>query len=55
MLVKSFGSDPQAIFAGDPHVEVNCPRCGGIFKVTPDMVTQFIEALEKDERARGDG
>jgi redox-regulated HSP33 family molecular chaperone len=49
VLVSAFGSDPKAIFDGDAVVEVDCPRCGGVYKVDPPTLDAFLEARRADE------
>lgn len=49
VLVRAFGDDPQTIFAGESMVQVNCPRCGGVFNVDPPTLEAFLEARKADE------
>ncbi len=36
--LSSYKDDKEALFQGDPAIEVSCPRCAAKYQVTPDML-----------------
>lgn len=46
VLAPSHQMDPEAIFAGEDVVRINCPRCGGRHTVTKEALEAFISDSE---------
>ncbi len=42
VLAPSFREDPEALFQGDPSIEMRCPRCGARHVVTREALEAFV-------------
>lgn len=42
VLAPTMKQDPEALFAGDPKVEIRCPRCGARHTITRESLEAFV-------------
>jgi molecular chaperone Hsp33 len=42
VLAPSMKQDPEALFAGDPKIEIRCPRCGARHSITREALEAFV-------------
>jgi molecular chaperone Hsp33 len=42
VLAPTMKHDPEALFAGDPKVEIRCPRCGARHMITREALEAFV-------------
>ncbi len=42
VLAPTMKVDPEALFAGDPKVEIRCPRCGARHLITREALEAFV-------------
>jgi molecular chaperone Hsp33 len=42
VLAPTMKQDPEALFAGDPKVEIRCPRCGARHAITREALEAFV-------------
>jgi molecular chaperone Hsp33 len=42
VLAPAFRSDADGLFAGDPKIEIRCPRCGARHAVTREAMEAFV-------------
>jgi molecular chaperone Hsp33 len=42
VLAPTMKQDPEALFAGDPKIEIRCPRCGARHAITREALEAFV-------------
>jgi molecular chaperone Hsp33 len=42
VLAPTMRQDPDALFAGDPKIEIRCPRCGARHAITREALEAFV-------------
>ncbi len=42
VLAPTMKEDPEGLFAGDPKVEIRCPRCGARHAITREALEAFV-------------
>ena len=42
VLTPTMKHDPEALFGGDPKIEIRCPRCGGRHTITREALEAFV-------------
>jgi len=42
VLAPTMRQDPDALFAGDPKIEIRCPRCGARHAITRESLEAFV-------------
>jgi molecular chaperone Hsp33 len=42
VLTPTMKQDPQALFGGDPKLEIRCPRCGARHTITREALEAFV-------------
>lgn len=42
VLAPTMRQDPEALFAGDPKIEIRCPRCGARHAITRESLEAFV-------------
>jgi len=42
VLAPTMRLDPEALFAGDPKIEIRCPRCAGRHAITREALEAFV-------------
>lgn len=42
VLAPTMKEDPEGLFAGDPKIEIRCPRCGARHAITREALEAFI-------------
>jgi molecular chaperone Hsp33 len=42
VLAPTMKQDPEALFAGDPKIEIRCPRCGARHAITRESLEAFV-------------
>lgn len=47
VLAPMMISDPEDLFAGEPKIEIRCPRCGARHAITREAMEAFVIAKEK--------
>jgi molecular chaperone Hsp33 len=47
VLAPSMKQDPETLFAGDPKVEIRCPRCGARHMITREALEAFVVQTER--------
>lgn len=42
VLAPTMKQDPEGLFAGDPKIEIRCPRCGAFHSITREALEAFV-------------
>ena len=42
ILGPAMKQDPEALFAGDPKIEIRCPRCGARHAITREALEAYV-------------
>jgi molecular chaperone Hsp33 len=47
VLAPTMKQDPEALFAGDPKLEIRCPRCGARHAITREALEAFVAQADQ--------
>lgn len=53
VLAPTMKQDPEGLFAGDPKVEIRCPRCGARHAITREALEAFVAQGDRRGTDRG--
>lgn len=46
VLAPTMKQDPEGLFAGDPKIEIRCPRCGARHTITREALEAFVAKVK---------